>query len=286
MRSVSAHAMPIRSKGPYPDAAFPYGAPRATPMSTTAIASERELPAVTTTVAAHVRMPPGGPSVLGPAPARAPLAPPRAAGGSHPTSRDDTLAQHQASLTRQKFDKHKCTDPFRTDTRGCKTLFSQSYVAGSLPCRLQSSATRYSLQWDAHAAGGFSPDLLVVCADGLTETEHPFTLMAPMMFAELVLRAEGCVDLFAPVMEPVCAHLRKALMKEESVPVALQSLHLLVQHTGALILPYMPKLLMCLSKPHRDKRFRDQTVALLGQVEANCGPDATKLIKSKIPTYG
>lgn len=270
MRSSSAAPPPVRNRGPYPDVAFPYGAP---PAPTRATPSER--------------------TAARPPVAKEPTA--RAFGGtpitsgqiSNTKSRDDTAAQNAHSLTRQKFDKHKCTDPFKSDTRKCKTLFSQSYVAGSIPCRLQSSACRYTLQWDAHAMSGFSPDLLLVCADGLTETDHPFTLMAPMMFAELILRAEGCLDLFAPIMEPLMLHMRKAFMSDSDdvLKNGIQAMTLLVQQSGNLVMPYLAKFMMVISKPMKIAKHRDATLALLGTIETNCGPEATKIIKSRIPTY-
>lgn len=189
------------------------------------------------------------------------------------------------SLTRQKYDPTKCANPFQTDARKCKTQFSQSYVSGSIPCRLQSSGSKHYLQWDEYAQTGFSPDLLVVCCDGLCEDVHPFTLMAPMMIDELVARSEGNAGLFAPVLEGLVANLRKALMHEPAFGKALHALQRILLSTDALLLPYLPKLVPCLAKGMRDKTHRDAVLATLGLMEQQCGPDARKVIKAKIPTY-
>ena len=189
------------------------------------------------------------------------------------------------TLSAQRLNPNKCADPFQSSTKKCKTTFSQSYINGSIPCRLQSTASRYFLQWDAPAASGFSPDLLCVCADGLSETEHPHVVLAPMMFHELILRSEGCVEMFAPVIEPIATNIRKALMAQESFDVALSSLSLLLQHTGNLLTPYLQKIVPCLARAFNDKKRRDAVLACLGLMEQQCGLEATKLIKSKIPVY-
>jgi hypothetical protein len=189
------------------------------------------------------------------------------------------------TLSAQRLNPNKCADPFASNAKKCKTTFSQSYISGSIPCRLQSTASRYFLQWDAPAATGFSPDLLVVCADGLAETEHPHVVLAPMMFHELILRSEGCVEMFAPVIEPIGAHIRKALMAQESFDLALSSLSLLLQHTGNLLTPQLHKLVPCLARAFNDKKRRDAVLQCLGLMEQQCGLEATKLIKSKIPVY-
>lgn len=195
------------------------------------------------------------------------------------------LKDPNRTLTAQKLNPHKCANPFQTNVKACKTTFSQSYVSGSIPCRLQSTCSRYQLQWDASAQSGFSPDLLVVCADGLSETQHPYSLMAPMMFHELILRGEGCIELFQPVMEPLCANIRKAMMDKETFGAALNALSILVQNTGNLVLPQLPKVVTLLARGFRDKDHRDNIASLLGLIEMQCGPEATKIIKLKIPTY-
>merc|ERR1711916_300247 len=133
--------------------------------------------------------------------------------------------------------------------------------------------------------GGFSPDLLVVCLDGLCEDQHPFTLMAPMMIDELVARAEGNASLFAPVADAIATNLRKALIHEPAFAKALHALQAVLSATGPMLLPYLPKLVPCLAKGMRDKNHRDGVLATLGLMEQECGPEARKIIKSKIPTY-
>ena len=99
-----------------------------------------------------------------------------------PTASSIAQQSNSRKLSSQRLNPNKSANPFETNVRACKSIFSQSYVTGSIPCRLQSSASRYSLQWDPAAVNGFSPDLLVVCAAGLVEDQHPYSLMAPMMF--------------------------------------------------------------------------------------------------------
>jgi hypothetical protein len=196
-----------------------------------------------------------------------------------------TTAASTTSLAKKRLDPNKCANPFQTDARKCKSLFSQSYVSGSIPCRLQSTASRHYLQWDEYAQSGFSPDLFVVCLDGLTEEQHPFTLMAPMMIEELVSRAEGNASLFVPVLDSIVTHLRKALSAEHSFSKGLRALSLVLGSTDAMMLPYLVKIVPCLTKGLRDRDHRDDVLAVLGLMEQQCGPEARKVIKAKIPTY-
>jgi hypothetical protein len=233
---------------------------------------------VTKAVATAVR----GPAPRAPAPAAA-VAPAAAAGPARAQSSQPTS---QRTISHQRYDAHKCADPFATSAKKCKTTFSQSYVQGNIPCRLQSSAARYSLQWDAYAAEGFSPDLLLVCADGLRETVHPFVLMAPMMFEELLRRAQAAAEqMLAPIVGPVTEHVRAALLDPATVAVGLRALQLLVQAVGPLLLPQLPKLVPVLARPLRDKKLQDAVMGVFGMLEAACGAEATRLIKAKIPTY-
>lgn len=211
----------------------------------------------------------------------------KAAAAPAATTSTTTTAQPAGDTKKisQRLNPNKCTDPFQTNTKKCKSTFSQSYISGSIPCRLHTSASRYHLHWDQGATSGFSPDLLVVCADGLCETEHPYVILAPMMFHELVLRAEGSVEMFVPVVDAVTSHIRKAMMTPETFEAALHALSLILQYTGSLLTPHMVKIVPCLAKNYNDKKKRDSIASVLGLLEQQCGTEATKLIKSKIPTY-
>jgi hypothetical protein len=189
------------------------------------------------------------------------------------------------TLTSQKLNPHKCSNPFQTNVKACKTAFSQSYVSGSIPCRLQSTASKHQLQWDGHAANGFSGDLLIVCSDGLSETQHPYTLLAPMMFSELLLRTEGCFDMLAPYVETICTNLRKAMSSKDTYGAGLAALTQLLQQSGNLLTSQMTKLVPVLARSAKDKKYHDDVSQCLRIYEEVCGPECGKLIKSKLPTY-
>lgn len=254
---------------------YPYGPPT----TTTTATGSRASAGPTTSARAGASSTPGSSNSH----TRAGAPPSSAASSSSSSSQQQQ--QQEKSLSAQRLNPNKCANPFQTNTKRCKSVFSQSYIAGSIPCRLHTSASKYHLHWDQAAASGFSPDLLVVCADGLNETDHPYVVLAPMMFHELVLRAEGCLEMFVPVVEPVTTHIRKALLDSATFDAALSGLHLFIQHTGNLVHPHLVKLVPVLAKAFHDKKRKDSVVAVLGLLEQNCGPDATKLIKSKIPTY-
>lgn len=189
------------------------------------------------------------------------------------------------ALSLQRYNPAKCADPFQSNTKKCRTSFAQAYLQGNIPCRLQSSAAKFQIQWDSYALAGFSPDLLVVCADGLCELEHPFVVMAPLMFEELIRRAEGVPDMFAPVIETIAAHIRKALLSENTTAAGLKALLLLAAASGPLLQSSLGKLIPAMAKPLKDKKHSDTVAQCFALFEQNCGPEATKLIKSKIPTY-
>ena len=201
------------------------------------------------------------------------------------TKGGSAVEEDHRRISTQRLNPNKCANPFQSANRHCRTTFSQSYLAGSIPCRLQSSASRFYLSWDPAAASGFSPDLLIVCADGLAETEHPYVVLAPMMFHELVTRAEGCLELFVGIVEAVALHLRKALLVPEAFDRALSALTFFIQSTGNLMYPHLAKIVPCLTRAFGDKRRKDAVADCLAAMEAQCGPEAMKIIKAKIPTY-
>ena len=232
-------------------------------------------------------------------------------GGAAKKASPAASSVHQPKMSSSKLDPNRFANPFDTNTRKCKTGFSSAYVNGSIPCRLQTTASRYFLQWEKGAETGFSPDLLAVCADGLVETDHPYVVMAPMMFAELCHRSEGCLDLFPPqVIETIAGHIRTALMAAgtpgASAAVksatsaggagcgtgvsifegALKALAVFLENTGNLMLPYLAKYIIpALARPFQDRTKREAVGDALRLIEAQCGPEATKIIKAKIPTY-
>jgi hypothetical protein len=91
--------------------------------------------------------------------------------------------------------------------------------------------------------------------------------------------------MLAPVIEPVTAHIRKATLTDNTTGPALKALVQLAGGSGPLLMPALGKLVPVLAKPLRDKRYRDLVAECFSLFEQNCGPEATKIIKSKIPTY-
>lgn len=203
---------------------------------------------------------------------------PKASAGSAP--------QH-SKLSNQRYDAAKTADPFATNAKKCKSAFSQSYQLGQLPVRLQSSAAKFHVQWEEYAKAGFSADLLVICAAGLVETQHPYCVLAPMMFEELLGRCEGHAEMLAPITNEICGHLRAALL--DAAPAvqaaALKATQLFCQSAGPLMLPQLQKVVPALARQLRDKKNGPQAMLILGTIEQTCGPEATKIIKSKVPTY-
>jgi hypothetical protein len=188
-------------------------------------------------------------------------------------------------LSSARLDPTKCANPFATSAKAAKTLFSQAYIRGSIPCRLQSTASKHHLQWDKGTESGFSADLLVVCADGLREEVHPYTIMAPMMFGELVERSEGVASMFEPVIDNVVNALRQAMLADSAFGAALKAIDQLIPAAAEVLVPHYQKLIPAMVRKAKDKKHRDNVLATLNMMESVGGKAVTAFIKSKMPTY-
>ena len=190
-----------------------------------------------------------------------------------------------SNISKKRLDPNPIAHPFQNKVKHCKTTFSQAYISGSIPCRIQSLAKKIYLQWDESAQSGFSGELLVISADGLTETLHPYVVMAPMIFEEMLIRLDGCIELLEPYMEQTIIHLRAALINKDTSKVGLHALRLLLTHSKELCKKFIKRLIPALAQVYRTKVISNEVIEVLHYYESICGTDFRKFIKLKIPTY-
>ncbi len=105
------------------------------------------------------------------------------------------------------------------------------------------------------------------------------------MFEELLSRTDGCIEMVEPFLEATSTNIRKAMLAKETFGAGLQALDVLLQATGNLLLPQLGKIVPMLARHAKDPTHKDGVLGVLRRMEAQCGPEATKVIKSKIPTY-
>ena len=62
-------------------------------------------------------------------------------------------------------------------------------------------------------------------------------------------------------------------------------LKLLAQVTGEYLVPHVHLILASLNSKLSNKNFREKVMDILAAIESCGGPEATKVIKTKVPTY-
>ena len=67
-----------------------------------------------------------------------------------------------------------------------KTAFAAVYSRGEIPCRLQHGSVKHKLQGSCAVESVPLDPLLVLCAEGIRETDHPLPFVARTAFAELL----------------------------------------------------------------------------------------------------
>ena len=62
-------------------------------------------------------------------------------------------------------------------------------------------------------------------------------------------------------------------------------LKLLAQVTGEYLVPHVHLILASLNSKLSNKNFREKVMEILAAIESCGGPEAVKVIKTKVPTY-
>jgi len=223
------------------------------------------------------------PSKLSPKPA------PKKEPASSPASADDIFGSEKSfarktELSGQKFDKNKAADPFAS--KRLKSNFAVVYTNGGIPCRINHGGVKHSLQWDRPPSEIPFDPLLVTCAEGLIEKEHPYVFISRLAFREL-LESEGGVDKVIPLVGRIIPHIRTALRSEDSDTflASLAALDQLSNAVGPELNPHLSSLLAPMNQKMRDKKLAPAVTNTLQLTASNGGPLAFNMIKTKIPTF-
>jgi len=201
-----------------------------------------------------------------------------------PTARSTSAGWSDLPSSRLK--SVKCADPFASKANQFKTKFGSVYNGGGIPCRLNHGAVNIKLQWGRDPAELPYDPLLVTCAEGLCETEHPYAFASRACFEEL-LAAQGGPEKALPLVPRIIPSIRAALVSpnkkvfEGGVDAAAQ----LSQAVGEALNPFINVLVVQMNKRSNDKHLAHKILAAMQSFEEYGGPLAFKVIKSKVPTY-
>lgn len=128
--------------------------------------------------------------------------------------------------------------------------------------------------------------LLPLCAAGLSEVDHPFSLLARAALRDiLAIRPSAAMG---PALASVVRGVRDALSRAEAEcrSAAMLALRDLSAAAGEALNPHLRAVLPALARRHtRGGRGAASVLALCEVLEANGGPAAAEMIKDKIPTY-
>eukprot|EP00026_Physarum_polycephalum_P014975 Phypoly_transcript_15550.p1 GENE.Phypoly_transcript_15550~~Phypoly_transcript_15550.p1 ORF type:complete len:271 (+),score=35.41 Phypoly_transcript_15550:51-863(+) len=215
-----------------------------------------------------------------PAPSKHAPSPPAA---DDPFGSEKSFVRKQ-ELSGQKFDKNKAADPFAS--KRLKSNFAVVYTNGGIPCRINHGGVKHSLQWDRPPCDLSFDPLLVTCAEGLIEKEHPYVFISRLAFKELI-ESEGGAEKVLPLVGRIIPHIRTALRSEDSDTflAALAALEQLSNAVGPELNPHLSSLLAPMNQKMRDKKLAPAVTNTLHLTASNGGPLAANTIKSKIPTF-
>lgn len=182
----------------------------------------------------------------------------------------------------------KTIDPFRAKGKKNKTIFASAYSNGGVPCRISHGSVKHKLSWSRQPQTLPYDPLLVTMAEGLRETDHPYSFVARTGFKEMC-EAPGAAEKVIPLMTKLVGPLRSALSAPSSEAgvflAGLEAFEQLCSVAGIYIMPLLKVLLPPMGKQALVTKFRERVYAALQHVESCAGPEAHPLIKAKIPTY-
>jgi hypothetical protein len=210
---------------------------------------------------------------------------PTAKPGSNPMPRE----KPKQRLSEQRFDKHRSSNPFATNTKRHKTGFSAAFTAGGLPARINhDSGVRQSLTWSLPLEQLNYDPLLLTFFEGLCETDHPYVFVARKGIEDL-LAAPGATQKTTPLVGQVVPLIRKALLSKapgvfDATLVAIAQLSPVV---GPALNSHLAHLLVQVSKYvlTGPAKTRELVQEVLTAMEENGGEEAHKAIKKKVPTW-
>lgn len=178
----------------------------------------------------------------------------------------------------------RTVDPFKDSKK--KSAFATVYNNGGIPCRLMHGSVKHRLAWSQPVDSVPFDPVLVLLAEGVCETVHPYSFVARVGFQEL-LTASDASSKTIPLLPKLAAPLRAALVSacDDVFAAGMQAVVQLSAVVGPALNPHLKVLLTSVSRQMMNKKHQDHITTALQQIEENCGQDCVPIIKSKIPTY-
>lgn len=208
----------------------------------------------------------------------------RAGRGEAPAHR--AVSSGWSELPSARLKSVKCADPFASKADQFKTKFGSVFNSGGIPCRLYHGAANVSLKWDKDPSLLEFDPLLVTCAEGLCETEHPYAFASRACFGELLASENGGAKA-TPLVHLIVPSLRAALVSPNKKVFAggLEAVIQLSDATRDALNPHIHVLVVQMNKRNSDKELAPTILKAMQSLEEQGGPQAFAVIKSKVPTY-
>lgn len=185
---------------------------------------------------------------------------------------------------------------------GAGSRFANQYTQGNIPCHIDHGCNTNRISWDVPAVDLLARRgmLLVLCAEGLRETRHPYATVARLAFAELAqMDADPLAD---DEVRRVMAAIRAALMAEPSAAstpkmgasrgsssvfeAGLTALRQIVQVEGARLVPQLHVVIPPIGKHLFGKSHSEAIQATLRDLESYGGPEAAKVMRARGVSVG
>lgn len=186
-----------------------------------------------------------------------------------------------------RLSPHKQANPW--GVQRCATPLSALYQSGGFPARINHGSISSKLEWqvDIEDVDGFDFGLLVTCAEGIAETQHPFTFIARSGYRDLLRTtraAEEAVALLPRLVGPLRANL--CHRSDEVFTAGLAAIRELSAVVGPALNPFLHHLLVQIQKKSfTSAAFASDILETFMTLEENGGAEARSLIAAKVPTY-
>ena len=180
----------------------------------------------------------------------------------------------------------KCADPFASRADQFKTKFGSCFNSGGFPCRLSHGAANVSLRWSKDPSLLDFDPYLVICAEGLCETEHPYAFASRACFQALI-QSENGGQRARPLVAQIVPNLRAALLSPDKSVFAgaLAAVIQLSAAVGDALNPHIHALVVQMNKRSSDRELAPTILKAMQALEENGGPESLPAIKAKVPTY-
>jgi hypothetical protein len=185
-----------------------------------------------------------------------------------------------------RLSPHKQANPW--GVQRCATPLSALYQSGGFPARINHGSISSKLEWQVDIEDeAFDFGLLVTCAEGIAETQHPFTFIARSGYRDLLRTtraAEEAVALLPRLVGPLRANLCNR--SDEVFTAGLAAIRELSAVVGPALNPFLSFIVVQIQKKSfTSAAFASDILETFMTLEENGGAEARSLIAAKVPTY-